>query len=165
VNGSFEEGPDTPNDGVHNIALEKGSTAIKGWVLTETIAGPIDSAYWRPVHGQRSLTLAWNQGATQGGSVCQDFKTTKGQKYRVAFWMAGDPLSGPNEKKLRVSAAGKSTEFVFDTTGKNRVEMGWVRKSWEFTAEADQTTLEFTGLTESIFGTALDDVVVVAVKE
>jgi hypothetical protein len=43
--------------------------------------------------------------------------------------------------------------------------MGWVRRSWEFTAEADQTTLEFSCLTESIFGVALDDVVVVPVKE
>ena len=25
VNGSFEEGPPTPNDGVHNLELEKGS--------------------------------------------------------------------------------------------------------------------------------------------
>jgi hypothetical protein len=43
--------------------------------------------------------------------------------------------------------------------------MGWVRKSWDFTAEADQTTLEFSCLTESIFGVGIDDVVVVPVKE
>jgi hypothetical protein len=40
-----------------------------------------------------------------------------------------------------------------------------VSKNWEFTAEADQTTLEFSCLTESIFGVAVDDVIVVAVKE
>ena len=42
--------------------------------------------------------------------------------------------------------------------------MGWVRRFWEFVAEADQSTLEFTSMSEGIFGTPLDDVVV-AVNE
>lgn len=67
--------------------------------------------------------------------------------------------------KLQIRAAGKSAEFLFDKAGKNRVDMGWVRKTWEFTAQADRTTLEFAGCTEGMFGVALDDVVVVPVKE
>jgi choice-of-anchor C domain-containing protein len=165
VNGSFEEGPETANDGVHNLDLEKGSTAIRGWPVNEMYANPIDSAYWRPAHGKRSFVLSWKPGSEMGGNTSQEFKTRKGQKYRVSFWLAGDPLGGPPEKKLRVRAAGKSAEFVFDNTGKNRVEMGWVRKSWEFTAEADHTTLELSCLTESIYGLGIDDVVVVPVKE
>jgi choice-of-anchor C domain-containing protein len=165
VNGSFEEGPETPNDGIHNFEPDKGSTVITGWVVNEMSACPIDAAYWRPAHGKRSLTLSWRGGAATGGRISQDIKTRKGQKYCVSFWLAGDPLSGPPEKKLRVSAAGKSAAFVFDNTGKSRSEMGWVRKTWEFTAEAEQATLEFSGLTESIFGVAIDDVVVVPVKE
>jgi len=165
VNGSFEEGPEIPDDGVRNFEPEKGSTAIRGWVVTERFVSPIHSAYWRPAHGKRSFAMSWKPGAATGGGIRQDFKTRKGQKYRVSFWMAGDPLGGPPEKKLRVSAASKSAEFVFDNTGKNRTAMGWVSKNWEFTAEADQTTLEFSCLTESIFGVAIDDVIVVAVKE
>jgi hypothetical protein len=72
---------------------------------------------------------------------------------------------GPSEKKLRVSAAEKSAEFVFDTTGKDRKEMGWVKQSWEFTAEADRTTVEFSSLTEGMYGPALDNVSVVEVNE
>ena len=166
VNGSFEEGPEEiPNDGIHTFSPEKGSTDIRGWVVTERFVSPIHSAYWRPAHGKRSFAMSWKPGAATGGGIRQDFKTRKGQKYRVSFWMAGDPLGGPPEKKLRVSAASKSAEFVFDNTGKNRTAMGWVSKNWEFTAEADQTILEFSCLTESIFGVAIDDVIVVAVKE
>jgi hypothetical protein len=44
--------------------------------------------------------------------------------------------------------------------------MGWVRKTWEFIAEADETTLEFSALTAGMFGgVVFDDVVVVPVNE
>jgi hypothetical protein len=77
INGSFEEGPETPNDGVHNFEPEKGSTDIKGWVVTEMFMSPVDSAYWRPIHGKRSCALAWKAGAARGGGISQDFKTKK----------------------------------------------------------------------------------------
>jgi hypothetical protein len=64
-----------------------------------------------------------------------------------------------------VSAAGKRAEFAFDNTSKNRADMGWARKTCQFTADADQTTLDFSCLTESIYGLAIDDVVIVPVKE
>jgi choice-of-anchor C domain-containing protein len=161
LNGSFEEGPDTPNDGIHNMPeLPQGSTAIKGWIVTQPVSLPIDSARWRPAHSKRSLTVN-----RLGGSISQSFKTRKGQKYRVSFWLAGDPHGGPQERKLQISAAGKSAEFVFDMTGKNKVDMGWVRKSWEFTAKEDQTALAFSCLTDGIFGVAIDDVIVVTVNE
>jgi RNA polymerase sigma factor (sigma-70 family) len=85
VNSSFEEGPDTPNDGIHNLDTEKGSTVIRGWVVTEICASPVDSAYWRPVHGKRSVALSWRPGAATGGSIRQHFQTKKGQKYRVSY--------------------------------------------------------------------------------
>jgi choice-of-anchor C domain-containing protein len=164
VNGSFEDGPTLRFDGVHNIHLENDSTAVKGWVVTGGGVGIVDPTYWQPADGERSLAIRAGEGTAVGG-IRQDFATKKGQKYRVTFWMAGDTNGGPSEKKLRVSAAEKSAEFVFDTTGRDRKEMGWVKKSWEFTAEADRTTLEFSSLTEGMYGPALDNVSVVAVNE
>jgi choice-of-anchor C domain-containing protein len=164
VNGSFEEGPTLRFDGVHNINLEKGSTAIKGWVVTGGGVCIVDPTYWQAADGERSLAIVAGEGTTAGG-IRQDLETRKGQKYRVTFWMAGDTNGGPSEKKLRASAAGKSAEFVFDTTGRDRKEMGWVKKSWEFTAQANRTTLEFSSLTEGMYGPALDNVSVVAVDE
>jgi choice-of-anchor C domain-containing protein len=164
VNGSFEEGPETPNDGVHNLDLEEHSTAVTGWVLSRRGGGPIDDTYWTPAHGKRSWTVTW-PGGPEGGAVSQTFDTWKGQKYRVTFSLAGDPLSGPQEKKLKVSAAGQSAAFVFDITGKGTRDMGWVRKSWTFTANSHRTTLEFSALSKGIFGTAIDDVVVTAIDK
>jgi RNA polymerase sigma factor (sigma-70 family) len=162
VNGSFEEGPETALDGVHCVGLDAGSKAMRGWEVTKGIVAISDFTYWQPAHGKRSLGLT---RGPDGASLRQSFKTRKGNKYRVTFSLGGDPHGGPVEMKLRVRAAGKSAEFAFDKTGKNRVEMGWVRKTWEFTADADETALEFTSMTEGIFGVALDDIVVVAVKE
>jgi hypothetical protein len=100
------------------------------------------------------------------GAISQTIKTRSGQKYRVSFWLAGDAITQHGEKRLRLAAAGKSAEFVFDTRGKTRQDMGWVRKTWEFKAEADETTLEFSALTEGMFGgVVFDDVVVVPVNE
>ncbi len=155
VNGSFEEGPQTPN-----VPLEKDSTALKGWVVSQGNIDFLDSSFWQAADGKRSLDL---NGFT-AGAISQTFKTQKGQKYRVRFALAGNP-AGPAEKKLQVSAGGKTMEFTFAATGKTRTDMGWVSKTWEFTAEAEETTLEFLSLTEGDSGPALDDVVVVAIRK
>jgi choice-of-anchor C domain-containing protein len=160
VNGSFEEGPETPKVGEAYVGLEKDSTALKGWVVTDGNIDVVDS-YWKAADGKRSLDM---NGST-AGAVSQTFRTKKGQKYRVRFALAGNPGEAPMEKKLQVSAGGKTTEFTFDITGKTRTDMGWVTKTWEFTAEADETTLQFMSLTEGCSGPALDDVVVVAIRK
>ena len=161
VNGSFEEGPEIPKGGT-SIILENGSTALPGWVVTLGDIEVVDSSYWKTADGKRSLDL----NGSVPGAISQTFKTRKGQKYRVTFALAGStPDVEPKEKKFQISAAGKTTEFTFDTTGKTRNDMGWLSKAWEFTAEADKTTLEFVSLTEGDVGPALDDVVVVAIRE
>jgi choice-of-anchor C domain-containing protein len=161
VNGSFEEGPETPKNAEAFVTLEKDSTALKGWVVGEGNIDVVDSSYWKAADGKRSLDM---NGGT-AGAISQTFKTKKGKKYRVRFALAGSPGNAPAEKKLQVSAAGETAEFTFDVSGKSRTDMGWERKTWEFTAAADQTTLEFLSLTEGHAGPALDDVVVVAVDE
>jgi choice-of-anchor C domain-containing protein len=158
VNGSFEDGPD-PGD--QFVTLDKGSTAIKGWEVTQGDIDYINASYWQAAEGRRSLDM----NGAQPGAIAQTFKTKKGQKYRVTFSLAGNPDGGPAEKKIQVSAAGKKAEFTFDGTGKARDAMGWVTKTWDFTADADMTTLEFASLIDGNAGPALDNVVVVALDE
>jgi choice-of-anchor C domain-containing protein len=159
VNGSFEDGPLPGGEGF--AMYDKGSTAIKGWIVSQGNLDYIDAQYWPAAEGKRSLDM---NGITAGG-ISQTFKSKKGQKYRLTFAMAGNPGSDLTDKKLQVSAAGKKMDFTFDATGKTRTDMGWVRKTWDFTAEADETTLEFLSLMEGDAGPALDDVVVVAITE
>jgi choice-of-anchor C domain-containing protein len=120
----------------------------------------VGSSLWKAADGKRSLDL----NGSVPGAISQTFKTRKGQKYRVTFGLAG-ATAGPTEKKLQVIAAGQIKEFTFDITGKTPNDMGWVSKTWEFTAKADRTTIEFVSLTEGDAGPALDDVVVVAIRE
>jgi choice-of-anchor C domain-containing protein len=157
VNGSFEEGPDLMDNPL--LTLPKGSTDIKGWEVTR---GDIDfiGAYWQAAEGKRSLDM---NGLVKGG-IAQTFKTVKGRRYRVTFSLAGNPDLGGGERKLVVSAAGKSAEYSFDATGKGAQAMGWVTKTWEFIAVASQTTLEFYSLTEGACGPALDNVSVMTLR-
>jgi choice-of-anchor C domain-containing protein len=161
VNGSFEEGPEIPKVADAFVQLEKDSTALNGWVVSQGNINVVDSSFWKAADGRRSLDL----NGSMPGAISQTFKTKKGQKYRVRFALAGNPDAAPKEKKLQVSAGGKTTEFTFDATDKTRADMRWESKTWEFTAEADETTLEFLSLTEGHAGPALDNVVVVANRE
>jgi outer membrane protein OmpA-like peptidoglycan-associated protein len=83
----------------------------------------------------------------------------------VTFDMAGNTAAPPAMKPMRVTAAGQSMEFAFDITGKTFRNMGWLPKSWTFTARDVATTLEFRSLTVSPqtgFGPAIDNVSVTA---
>jgi len=159
VNGSFEMGPDAGEF----KPLDKDSTEIKGWIVTRAQIDYIGS-YWQHAQGEHSLDLHGSPGI---GGIAQKFKTTKGHKYRVTFSLAGNPEGGVAKKKLAVKAAGKQMEFEFDTTGKSKTDMGWVKKTWDFNADADETTLEFfsTMTEDEACGPCLDDVSVVEIKE
>jgi len=158
VNGSFEDGPDIDRF----LPLDEGSTAIKGWRVTR---GQIDylENHWKAADGRRSLDL---HGSPGYGGIEQTFKTKKGQRYRVTFSLAGSPGSEVPVKRVAVSAAGKSHEFAFDSTGKTADNMGWVTKEWEFDADDEQTKLEIRTLERSdpFRGPALDDVRVTAIS-
>jgi choice-of-anchor C domain-containing protein len=154
VNGSFEEGADPPADKF--VTLKKSSTTIKGWVVNQGTVDYIGTNHWQHADGKRSVDMC---GVSRGG-LSQTFKTTKGQQYRVTFSLAGDPYQDeqPFVKKLGVNAAGKNAEFEFDVTGRTFKNMGWVTKTWDFTATADETTLEFVSLSNSGCGPAVDNV-------
>jgi choice-of-anchor C domain-containing protein len=161
VNGSFEDGPDAGNF----LPLDTGSTDIKGWTVTRAQIDYIGT-HWKSADGNRSIDL---HGSPGYGGIKQAFATTKGRKYKVTFSMAANPNAQGEDttvKLLCVRAAGKKEAFSFDAAGKTVEEMGWVTKSWEFTAIADETTLEFHTLEteDPTCGPALDNVSVVEVK-
>lgn len=151
-NGSFETGT---NPGSYTT-LPTGSTAINNWTVT---SGDIDyiGSYWIASDGVRSIDL----NALVPGAIAQTFNTTIGQNYLVTFDLAGHPGGGPIIKTMTVEAAGQSEDFSFNITGKTFSNMEWTPQSWQFTANDNQTTLEFTSLTDSPYGPALDNVAVV----
>jgi choice-of-anchor C domain-containing protein len=161
VNGSFEEGTDPGEQGWK--PLDKGSKDIKGWEVTR---GQIDyiSGYWENADGKRSIDL---HGSPGYGGIKQTFKTKKGQKYRLTFALAGNPVGTTAEKKLGVKVGDKEEEFLFNTEGKTTDNMGWATQVLDFTATDSETTLEFYTLMKEDpnCGPALDNVSVAPSKE
>lgn len=164
VNGDFEDGP--PVGTFLNVAGE--ASTITGWIVTGEGIDLVGKAYYLPSKGERSLDLDGSKRSSdtppyaQGG-IAQTFATTPGERYVVTFDMAGNPAKPPMQKPMRVSAAGQSMDFMFDITGKNAVKMGWLPKTFTFTANEASTTLEFRSLTVSPqtgYAAAIDNVVV-----
>jgi choice-of-anchor C domain-containing protein len=153
VNGGFEDGP----DGLGNWQTYRaGDKAITGWEVTRASIDLVGN-HWPAAHGKRSLDLHGSPGL---GGVKQTFATAPGTRYKVTFSMAGNPEGAVAKKRTGISAAGESGEFEFDATGKTVKALGWVKKSWRFTATEKQTTLEFYTLMkeDESCGPALDDV-------
>ena len=158
VNGSFEEGPAV---GAYR-SLKAGDNTLPGWrVLGEQI--DVVETHWQSAEGKRSIDL---HGSPGYGGVAQTFKSTPGSRYRVTFKMAGTPIafgSVGGYKRMLVRAAGTQAEFSFDTTGKTPKQMGWMPITWEFVANAKETTLEFVTADkhDPCCGPALDEVKVI----
>ena len=164
TNGSFEIGIDPGSFS----NLPPGSTAITGWTVVVDDIDYIGSA-WVSSDGARSLDLDGSSGSPfPSGGIAQTFATIVGAAYQVTFDMAGNPGSGPTIKPMRVSAAGQSADFFFDITGKTLTDMGWEKRSWQFTATDVSTTLQFRSLTADMalptgWGPAVDNVAVAVV--
>src|SRR5262245_5750604 len=159
TNGSFEDGPEPDPAGPGFTPYEAGSTAIPGWAVTR---GSVDDIgpYWQPADGRRSIDLNGNEP----GAVAQVFRTTPGKTYKVTFALAGnDGGDGPSVKTVVVTAGGARAEITFDAAGRTYTDMGWETHTWEFTAEAAETVLEFASTTDqpAACGPALDRVSVV----
>lgn len=167
VNGSFEQGPAVATF----RHLGAGDTSVPGWVVTGEGVDYVSKGYWVSSDGERAFDLDGSARSAISppharGGIAQTFATVPGIRYRVDFDLAGNPNRPPQVKPLQVSAAGQSTQFSFDTAGKNGQKMGWLRSSWTFTAVDGATTLEFRSLTVSPqtgYGAAIDNVSVVAV--
>ena len=161
TNGGFEDGPEPDPTGPGFTVVQAGAPTIPGWTVTR---GSVDyiGPYWQHADGKRSIDLNGNEP----GTIAQTIRTRPGAKYRVTFSLAGNGCTGNGgDRTVAVSAAGDRATFTFDTTGHGYEDMGWERKTWEFTATAAETTLEFASTTDdpAACGPALDAISVVEI--
>jgi len=151
VNGGFEQGADPggykgygPKDKLPGWTVTKGSVDVIG-------------TYFKCAHGR---CLDVNGGSN--GTIRQNIATEAGKKYRVSFALSANPQCGDAKKVLRVSAGKESKQFVVMA----KPTIPWVRRTWDFTAEADKTPLSFSSVgKDSACGPMLDDVAVVGIAE
>lgn len=168
TNGSFESGPSDFN-GWGFVSLNAIDTSVSGWTLA---SGSMDyvGPYWQAAHGNRSLDLS---GTYFQGTIYQTIATTPGRPYVVTFALAGNPDVQPRLTTIRVwiddPGTGPYADFNYWVEGQTPANMGWVYRSWSFTAASTTTILGFTSLDPYYdeqwgysFGPALDDVAVEA---
>ena len=159
VNGSFELGVSIPSS---SLQLNAGdSTSLTGWNVT---SGNIDyiGSLWTAGDGSRSLDLS---GTTHGTIEQIIAGFTLGHSYRLSFLMAANTEGGPTIKSLQASIGASTQTFTFDGTGHSNVNMGWSQRTLDFVATSSSMALDFTGLQDGLYGTALDAVAITPVPE
>jgi choice-of-anchor C domain-containing protein len=169
VNGSFETGSGSATAIGDMVRCDSAGNCngVSGGIVGWTVIGNIDyiGTLWQAAEGNRSVDLAGSLKATPSWSgVSQTFSTTPWQQYMVSFYLAGNPDGPPTIKSLVVGADSQSGSFSFDTTGAGRNAMGWVLRTWNFTAHGSTATLSFQ-TQDSAYGPAIDNVSVEAVPE
>ncbi len=152
TNGGFETGDDPS-------PFTTLTSGLSGWSIT----GSIDyiGTYWTAFEGSRSIDLAGDGE----GRISQTISTVAGTPYRVSFAMAGNPDGGDPIKQLVAwIGSGEGKVFSFNTAGKNKTDMEWVTKWFDFTASSEETTISFQSLMfDSPYGAALDNISVTAI--
>ncbi len=160
VNGGFEY-PAVPANAF--IRYGTGST-VGPWRVTQGNVDLTGANFWQSADGRQSLDLE----GSESGTVEQPIPTRVGGCYTVSFALAGNPDGGPTVKRgfARVvqHTLGHPTvqkNFVFNTWGKSRANMGYIPQHFRFRALAPAATLTFASTTGGGYGPVIDAVNVV----
>ncbi len=156
VNGSFELAIVDPGAGF--VALGAGSGVIDGWDVVGTGVDYIGTV-WAASDGGRSIDL---NNLSLGGGIEQSFATVVGEVYFVEFDLSANMFAGPEEKVMRVSAAGVSEDFVYNYVDEESTpeDPMWRREGWSFVATDTSSTVRFLGVSSGSAGASIDNVVV-----
>jgi len=149
TNGNFEI---HPNYAVPFYELRPGSTELYGWTIHDGGVDLVSSAFWGAYWNNYSIDL----NAQSAGRISQVIQATAGKVYEVRFFLAGNPYDGARVKQLRVEAAGQFQDYTFDITGRYGSNMGWVERTFRFSACTSNPTLSFRSLISDKGGPALD---------
>lgn len=164
-NGSFESFEGAANatcsGGFVNCGqFNVGNPGITGW----TVGGDsvdLVGLLWEAADGGWSVDL----NGVGAGTLSQTFDTVAGTTYRVSFDIGGNFYGGPSVKTGTASVDDTVLPLSFDIGGSTAANMGWQRRSFEFTAADTSSTLRFFSTVGGDAGLALDNVQVTAVPE
>jgi choice-of-anchor C domain-containing protein len=157
ANGGFEY-PAIPANAFIRYGL--GST-IGPWRVSGGNVDLTGANFWQTADGRQSLDLE----GSESGTVEQRLATRIGGCYTVSFALAGNPDGGPTMKRgfARViqHTLGHPTvqkNFVFNTAGKSRANMGYTPERFRFRSLSPSATLSFASTTGGGYGPVIDAV-------
>jgi choice-of-anchor C domain-containing protein len=146
VDGGFE----TPPVPANTFARFGTGRTIGPWRVTGGTVDLIGAGFWQAAEGQQSLDLEGDGP----GMIEQPIPTRFGGCYTVTFSLAGNPDGGLPIKQgfVRVTHNGigrppLQRNFAFDTTGKTRMDMGYVQQRFRFRALSHIVVLGFGSTT------------------
>src|ERR1700733_9150115 len=165
VNGSFESfvvaGTDTNFGTFVRYFSPPDNTDITGWTITGSSGAnpnnvdPVHNPLYPAFSGMQSLDMEGAVGAS--GVISQSFATTSGKTYNLSFDYANNPDGGSGAMmNALVSGTSALLNQNVSHTGSTGASMNYVLFSQNFVADSAKTTLQFSALTNSGFGIALD---------
>jgi choice-of-anchor C domain-containing protein len=163
ADGGFEA-PQVPA----SAFIRYGAGSVIGpWRVSQGSVDLTGPNFWQSADGRQSLDLE----GSEPGTVEQRFPTRPGGCYTVLFALAGNPDGGPTVKRGWVRVAqhtlGHPTvqkNFVFNTAGRSRANMGYVQQRFRFRALAPSATVSLASTTGGGYGPVIDAVTVTPSK-
>lgn len=145
-----------------------GTARLCWLVRPATIGGSLSGvdlvtkAGWLPRKGSQSVEL---NGGAHAAVLTQSFTTGPGLRYKVSYWVAGNPaFQGPEPLRVTwedVNGQGETLgavaqNVVFDTTGHSTSSMGWEKHT--LTVTTLPGTFESRVFLESTTNVGNDDI-------
>jgi hypothetical protein len=169
TNGSFETfvvgSNDTNMGGFFRFFTPPANTDITGWTVTGSSGGnpnnvdDVNISLYPAYVGNYSLDLEGAIGAS--GVISQSFATTAGVTYDLSFAYGNNPYGGDPGARANVLVTGAGVLLNQDISHNTSIfagSMNYSLFSQNFVADSSTTTLQFSALTNSGFGIALDAV-------
>jgi hypothetical protein len=164
VNGSFENYIVGPNDTDFGSFVRFFSpppnTDITGWTITGSSGGNpnnvdlIHSSLYPAYQGNQSLDMEGNIGAS--GVIEQSFSTTVGDTYTLSFAYGNNPSGSGASMNILVTGTGTLLNNNVSHNTSTFANMDYKLFSGNFVADSSTATLQFSAITNSGFGIALD---------
>lgn len=149
VNGGFEDSS-VSSGFVDSFNVGFNPNGLPGWTVAGGGVDLVSNGLWDPAEGVNSLDMA----SGTPGTIFQDITDLViGQVYNITFAMAGNPFGdfAPEIHTLGVAVGNLAPgNHVFDTAGLGPRNMGWVDRTYTFTA--NQTSMRLTFYTEDTDG-------------
>ena len=160
VNGNFAE-PVVP-DGQPGLF----PTEVPGWESSTGDFEVTNDTTWTPPAGSAPGTQSVDLNPNVASEIQQTVPTEPGMTYTLTFDLAGNLFNDPAVKTGDFYVEGaRAGSLDFDTTGTSGTDMGWVTKSYTFTATDTATVISFASTTPNNFGPVITNVSLVATPD
>jgi choice-of-anchor C domain-containing protein len=149
VNGGFE----LPSLPVGTDFVGVTGDFITGWTIPDSWTIDLVRDYWPAFQGSQSIDLDGNSGI--GATILQSFATVPGHRYSLSFAYANNTDASTATGRVQVLGTTTLLDTTLTHSGSTGDDMNYLTYARRFTADSQQTTLQFTHVWSPHFGQGL----------